>query len=213
MCCVAPWSSPALRLQSTLLKVLGGLVPAAGGAVAMDEPSGFVFQNPDHQVVMPTVGADVAFGLGRWALTAHRHTASTAYGHTASTAYGVYSECVGCHILFSRQQQLPVAAMCLAVPTPDFAMCRQDPRGCVYRMCDTGFALPLPVSQGDVCVPGMVATDCCAVPVLCAQVRFAGGAGAAGGQVCAGPGQPGGHPAAPHTHALRGAAPARGNCR
>ena len=28
-------------------------------------PAGFVFQNPDHQVVMPTVGADVAFGLGR----------------------------------------------------------------------------------------------------------------------------------------------------
>ncbi len=24
---------------------------------------GFVFQNPDHQLVMPTVGADVAFGL------------------------------------------------------------------------------------------------------------------------------------------------------
>jgi energy-coupling factor transporter ATP-binding protein EcfA2 len=27
-------------------------------------PRAFVFQNPDHQVVMPTVGADVAFGLG-----------------------------------------------------------------------------------------------------------------------------------------------------
>jgi energy-coupling factor transport system ATP-binding protein len=26
---------------------------------------GFVFQNPDHQLVMPTVGADVAFGLVR----------------------------------------------------------------------------------------------------------------------------------------------------
>jgi energy-coupling factor transport system ATP-binding protein len=26
-------------------------------------PVGFVFQNPDHQLVMPTVGADVAFGL------------------------------------------------------------------------------------------------------------------------------------------------------
>ena len=24
-----------------------------------------IFQNPDHQVVMPTVAADVAFGLGR----------------------------------------------------------------------------------------------------------------------------------------------------
>ena len=30
----------------------------------MDRPASLVFQNPDQQVVMPTVGADVAFGLG-----------------------------------------------------------------------------------------------------------------------------------------------------
>ena len=35
------------------------------GHVEVDTPVGFVFQNPDHQVVMPTVAADVAFGLGR----------------------------------------------------------------------------------------------------------------------------------------------------
>lgn len=51
--------------KSTLLRVLGGLVSPAGGNVEVDQPSGFVFQNPDHQVVMPTVAADVAFGLGR----------------------------------------------------------------------------------------------------------------------------------------------------
>ena len=32
----------------------------------VDAPVGFVFQNPDHQVVMPSVAADVAFGLGRY---------------------------------------------------------------------------------------------------------------------------------------------------
>ncbi|KAL2609039.1 hypothetical protein R1flu_027612 [Riccia fluitans] len=31
-------------------------------------PRSFVFQNPDHQVVMPTAEADVAFGLGRFDL-------------------------------------------------------------------------------------------------------------------------------------------------
>lgn len=51
--------------KSTLLRVLGGLLYPDAGAVQADSPSGFVFQNPDHQVVMPTVGADVAFGLGR----------------------------------------------------------------------------------------------------------------------------------------------------
>ena len=62
--------------KSTLLKVLGGLVCPDGGAVETDDPTGFVFQNPDHQVVMPTVAADVAFGLGRYSLrfyTAEKH--------------------------------------------------------------------------------------------------------------------------------------------
>jgi energy-coupling factor transporter ATP-binding protein EcfA2 len=51
--------------KSTLLRVLGGLVAPEAGVVNTDTPTGFVFQNPDHQVVMPTVAADVAFGLGR----------------------------------------------------------------------------------------------------------------------------------------------------
>ncbi|MEW5303358.1 MAG: hypothetical protein WDW36_006059 [Sanguina aurantia] len=54
--------------KSTLLKVLGGLLPDYSGLIDSDGPSGFVFQNPDHQVVMPTVAADVAFGLGRYTL-------------------------------------------------------------------------------------------------------------------------------------------------
>ncbi|KAG2442970.1 hypothetical protein HXX76_003044 [Chlamydomonas incerta] len=55
--------------KSTLLKVLGGLLVPDSGLIDADQPSGFVFQNPDHQVVMPTVAADVAFGLGRYVLT------------------------------------------------------------------------------------------------------------------------------------------------
>lgn len=57
---------PLPPMQSTLLKALGGLLPISQGCeLHTDVPTGFVFQNPDHQVVMPTVAADVAFGLGR----------------------------------------------------------------------------------------------------------------------------------------------------
>ncbi|MEO0542048.1 MAG: ABC transporter ATP-binding protein [Cyanobacteria bacterium P01_A01_bin.105] len=49
--------------KSTLLRLLSGLLASQQGSIAMAEPVGFVFQNPDHQLVMPTVGADVAFGL------------------------------------------------------------------------------------------------------------------------------------------------------
>jgi energy-coupling factor transport system ATP-binding protein len=49
--------------KSTLLRILGGLLTPQSGDWWIDPPVGFVFQNPDHQLVMPTVGADVAFGL------------------------------------------------------------------------------------------------------------------------------------------------------
>ncbi|KAJ7957015.1 ABC transporter-like protein [Quillaja saponaria] len=55
--------------KSTLLKVLAGLLTPTSGTVYVQRPKSFVFQNPDHQVVLPTVEADVAFGLGKFNLT------------------------------------------------------------------------------------------------------------------------------------------------
>ncbi|MHC5727560.1 MAG: ABC transporter ATP-binding protein, partial [Nostoc sp.] len=49
--------------KSTLLRLLAGLLAPESGTIRVLHPVGFVFQNPDHQLVMPTVGADVAFGL------------------------------------------------------------------------------------------------------------------------------------------------------
>lgn len=49
--------------KSTLLRILAQLLQLQTGQVQISGRVGFVFQNPDHQLVMPTVGADVAFGL------------------------------------------------------------------------------------------------------------------------------------------------------
>lgn len=49
--------------KSTLLKLLARLLIPDAGSIVMPYKTGFVFQNPDHQLVMPTVGADIAFGL------------------------------------------------------------------------------------------------------------------------------------------------------
>ncbi len=49
--------------KSTLLRLLAGLLYPQSGQIHLEGRMGFVFQNPDHQLVMPTVGADVAFGL------------------------------------------------------------------------------------------------------------------------------------------------------
>ncbi|BBM97043.1 protein MpABC1 [Marchantia polymorpha subsp. ruderalis] len=55
--------------KSTLLKAMAGLLKPNRGKMFVIGPRSFVFQNPDHQVVMPTAEADVAFGLGRFELS------------------------------------------------------------------------------------------------------------------------------------------------
>ncbi|GBF79787.1 energy-coupling factor ABC transporter ATP-binding protein [Aphanothece sacrum] len=55
--------------KSTLLRLLMGLLTPQSGTIYMNPPVGFVFQNPDRQLVMPTVGADIAFGLVQENLT------------------------------------------------------------------------------------------------------------------------------------------------
>lgn len=49
--------------KSTLLRLIAGLLTPESGEIGIDSPFGFVFQNPDLQLVMPTVAADIAFGL------------------------------------------------------------------------------------------------------------------------------------------------------
>jgi energy-coupling factor transport system ATP-binding protein len=49
--------------KSTLLSAIAGILTPESGTIEISQPVGFVFQNPDRQLVMPTVGADVAFGL------------------------------------------------------------------------------------------------------------------------------------------------------
>jgi biotin transport system ATP-binding protein len=61
--------------KSTFARLLNGLVVPRTGRVLIDgvdtrsdikavrRKVGFVFQNPDHQIVMPIVGEDLAFGL------------------------------------------------------------------------------------------------------------------------------------------------------
>ena len=49
--------------KSTLLRLLTNLLTPQNGTITMTPPVGFVFQNPDRQLVKPTVGADIAFGL------------------------------------------------------------------------------------------------------------------------------------------------------
>jgi biotin transport system ATP-binding protein len=67
--------------KSTLVRMINALLRPTKGAVrvlgadtrtegaAIRRKVGFVFQNPDHQIVMPLVAEDLAFGLRRAGLT------------------------------------------------------------------------------------------------------------------------------------------------
>ena len=54
--------------KSTLLKCIAGMVQPDSGRIDVrsEDVCGYVFQNPDNQVVLPSVYSDVAFGLGRF---------------------------------------------------------------------------------------------------------------------------------------------------
>jgi biotin transport system ATP-binding protein len=61
--------------KTTLLRLIAGLIPADGGTVRVDgvdpfkdrkailDSLGILFQNPDHQILFPTVEEELAFGL------------------------------------------------------------------------------------------------------------------------------------------------------
>ena len=61
--------------KTTLLRLMAGLIAASSGQVrvngadplrdrkAMVQAVGILFQNPDHQILFPTVGEELAFGL------------------------------------------------------------------------------------------------------------------------------------------------------
>ncbi len=67
--------------KTTLLRLIAGLIPATGGTVqvhgqnpnnrrAMLGAVGIVFQNPDAQILFPTVAEEIAFGLRQMGQTA-----------------------------------------------------------------------------------------------------------------------------------------------
>ena len=49
--------------KSTLLRVIMGLIQPDSGRVECLRPSSLVFQNPDHQLLLPSCGADLQLGM------------------------------------------------------------------------------------------------------------------------------------------------------
>lgn len=118
--------------KSTLARTINGLVRPTSGRVRVDglDPAsdgaavrrrvGFVFTNPDSQIVMPTAGEDVAFSLRRSGLS-KRERAATAAGLLAEYGLDGYADHPARQLSGGQKQLLAVVGM-LALD-PDVLVC------------------------------------------------------------------------------------------
>lgn len=118
--------------KSTLARMINGLVLPTKGRVLVDglDPAregravrqrvGFVFTNPDSQIVMPTAGEDVAFSLRKKSLS-KRQRAERASEMLARHGLAGYEEHPA-HQLSGGQKQL-LALCSMLVLEPDVLVC------------------------------------------------------------------------------------------
>ena len=118
--------------KSTLARTVNGLVQPTSGRVRVDglDPAsdgaavrrrvGFVFTNPDSQIVMPTAGEDVAFSLRRSG-SSKRERAKRAAGLLAEYGLGGYADHPARQLSGGQKQLLAVVGM-LALD-PDVLVC------------------------------------------------------------------------------------------
>ena len=113
--------------KSTLVRMINGLVTPTSGTVTVDgldvsrsarevrRQVGFIFTNPDNQIVMPTVQEDVAFtlrrrGLGKAEIDERTAVALERFGLAAHAEHPA-------HLLSGGQKQLlALAAVLVAEP-------------------------------------------------------------------------------------------------
>lgn len=118
--------------KSSLARLLNGLVPATEGEVEVDglDPArsghevrrrvGFVFTDPDAQIVMPTVAEDVAFSLRRQRLPKDEVAARV---REVLSRFGLDEHLDHpAHLLSGGQKQLLALASVL-VTEPDLLVC------------------------------------------------------------------------------------------
>lgn len=108
--------STLLRLAAGLLAPQSGRVTVAGVDVGRDrrralDTVGILFQNPDHQIIFPTVIEEICFGLEQQGLS---RAAARERARAALSAYPDWAERL-CHTLSQGQRQMVCLLAILAM--------------------------------------------------------------------------------------------------
>lgn len=100
--------------KSTLLKTLQGLIAPSAGSFDIGGRPGFLFQNPDHQLLFPTVMEELCFGpQHRGETMVERRAKALAEAHGASELLSMAT-----HTLSEGQKQL-VCLLAVLMDAPD----------------------------------------------------------------------------------------------
>ncbi|BCJ91483.1 cobalt ABC transporter [Terrihabitans soli] len=109
--------------KSTLLRLIAGLILPDSGDVRLSGPGegrpGFLFQNPDHQILFPTVGEEVSFGLIEGGMDPKTANAEAAKLLAAHGCAGWEKRAV--HELSEGQKQL-VCLIAVLAPEPNLLL-------------------------------------------------------------------------------------------
>ena len=113
--------------KTTLLRLIAGLIPAANGTVRVDgfDPYtdrraalaaiGILFQNPDHQILFPTVEEELAFGLAQQGLS-QKEALARANAALQSEARGHWAKAPVTSLSQGQRHYLCLMAVLLMAP-------------------------------------------------------------------------------------------------
>jgi biotin transport system ATP-binding protein len=113
--------------KTTLLRLIAGLIAPSMGRVQVDgiDPStdrrallprlGILFQNPDHQILFPTVAEELAFGLVQLGLS-RREAAARVTAHLAQAGRATWAEAPIATLSQGQKQWLCLQAVLLMQP-------------------------------------------------------------------------------------------------
>jgi biotin transport system ATP-binding protein len=117
--------------KSSLLMALQGLITASEGEVELEGRPGFLFQNPDHQLLFPTVLEELCFGARqRGAADAEGLARSMAGAHGAQHLLSLAT-----HELSEGQKQL-VCLLAVLMDEPDVLLLDEPCAGLDHRLTD-----------------------------------------------------------------------------